>query len=82
MIICDQIISCCAQYSTNICIMIPSMDNVNLLHGYSASVLFSEERQHGIKEQGAGGVRGESTGGTDSQGEVEIYTEALFICEL
>ena len=38
------------------------MDNVNLLHGYSASVLFSEERQHGIKEEkGLRGIRGGGT---------------------
>ena len=47
--------------------------------------MFSEERQHGITEQEAGGLIGESAIGPGSQNEVDILrsdTEAPLICEL
>ena len=63
-----------------------SMDRISCqCEGYTASALFSEERQHGITEQEAEGLIGERTGGpTPVQNEVDILssdTEAPLVCE-
>ena len=48
------------------------MDNVNLLHGYPASVLFSEERQHGIKEEIRGGGTYDGRASTDLSESLQL----------